>query len=245
MRLLKKHAIITGASKGLGKALALRFANEGAFVAICSRNQAELDEVKQEIVAASPDIHVIAQACDIADAAQVESFVQSVTDEFGTVDVLINNAGMLGARVPVAEYPTEEWEWVVQTNLNGNFYVTRLVIPGMIKQKSGTIINVNSTVGKTGRAKWGAYAASNFAIEGLTQVLAEELKPHNITVNSVNPGSIATDLRRKAYPNEDQSMLRKPEDVTEVFVYLASYHGTGITGQWFDAANYYAPKEMK
>ncbi len=245
MRLLKKHAIITGGSKGLGKALALRFANEGAFVAICSRHQAELDQVKREIVAASPDIQVIARACNIADPDQVESFVETVLHEFGTVDVLINNAGILGARVPVAEYPSEEWEWVVQTNVNGNFYVSRLVIPGMIRQRSGAIINVNSTVGKTGRAKWGAYAVSNFAIEGLSQVLAEELKPHNITVNSVNPGSIATDLRRQAYPNEDQSMLRKPEDVTEVFVYLASYHGTGITGQWFDAANYYAPKEVK
>lgn len=245
MRLLKKHVVITGGSKGLGRALALRFASEGASVAICSRNQADLDLVRKEILDAEDQAHVIARACDISDESQVDAFVQSVLNEFGTVDVLVNNAGTLGLRVPIVEYPSAEWERVVQTNLNGTFYLTRQILPAMVKQKSGAIINVTSTVGKTGRAKWGAYAVSNFAIEGLTQVLAEELKPHNITVNSVNPGSIATDLRRQAYPNEDQSMLRKPEEVTEVFVYLASYHGTGITGQWFDAANYYAPKEMK
>ncbi len=243
MRLLKKHVIITGGSKGLGRALALRFAREGAYVAICSRNQAELDQVKQEILAA--ESQVLAQACDISDPGQVDAFVRTVLQEFGTIDVLINNAGVLGQRVPVAEYASSDWEQVIRTNVNGTFYITRLVVPEMMKQKSGAVINVTATVGKTGRAKWGAYAVSNFAIEGLTQVLAEELKPHNITVNSVNPGSIATDLRRQAYPNEDQSMLRKPEEVTEVFVYLASYHGTGITGQWFNAANYYAPKEIK
>ncbi|HEY5615725.1 MAG TPA: SDR family NAD(P)-dependent oxidoreductase, partial [Bacteroidota bacterium] len=165
--------------------------------------------------------------------------------EFGSVDVLVNNAGALGPRVPIAEYPSKEWERVVQTNLNGTYYFTHQVVPGMIKQKSGAIINVTSTVGKTGRAKWGAYAVSKFAIEGMTQVLSEELKSHNITVNSVNPGPLATEMRRQAYPTEDQSYLRKPEEVTDVFVYLASAEGTGISGQWFDAANYYAPKEIK
>ncbi|MGH2568597.1 MAG: SDR family NAD(P)-dependent oxidoreductase [Bacteroidota bacterium] len=245
MRLLKKHVIITGGSKGLGRALALRFAREGAFIAICARNQSELDSVEKEIQSAETQVHVLAQACDISDPAQVDSFVQRVLSEFGSVDVLINNAGTLGPRVPIVEYPSAEWEQVLRTNVNGTFNVTRQVLPSMVKQKSGVIINVNSTVGKTGRAKWGAYAVSNFGLEGLTQVLAEELKPFNITVNSVNPGALATDLRRKAYPNEDQSLLRKPEDVTEVFVYLASYQGTGISGQWFDAANYYAPREIK
>jgi len=122
--------------------------------------------------------------------------------------------------------------------------MTNAVVPVMLKQQAGAILNVTSSVGKTGRAKWGAYAVSKFAIEGLTQVLAEELKPHNITVNSVNPGSLATEMRRQAYPKENPALLRKPEEVTEVFVYLASYHGTGITGQWFDAANFYSPKEI-
>lgn len=245
MRLLNKKAIITGASRGLGRALALRFAREGASVAICSRNQSEIDAVKVEILAADPDARVLARECDIANAGQVSRFVQTVVEQFGDIDILVNNAGMLGPRVPIAEYPPQEWERVVQTNLNGTFYLTNLVVPVMIKQKSGAIMNVTSTVGKTGRAKWGAYAVTKFAIEGLTQVLAEELKPHNITVNSVNPGSLATEMRRQAYPNENQALLRKPEEVTEVFVYLASYHGTGITGQWFDAANFYSPKEVK
>ncbi|HEX9828775.1 MAG TPA: SDR family oxidoreductase [Bacteroidota bacterium] len=245
MRLQNKHIVITGASKGLGKALALRFTEEGASVALCARSQSELDDVKQEIHSVNPSARVITHVCDIADAKQVDAFVQTVVKEFGSVDVLVNNAGALGPRVPIAEYPSGEWERVVQTNLNGTYYFTHKVVPGMIKQKSGAIINVTSTVGKTGRAKWGAYAVSKFAIEGMTQVLSEELKSHNITVNSVNPGPLATEMRRQAYPTEDQSYLRKPEEVTDVFVYLASAEGTGISGQWFDAANYYAPKEIK
>jgi NAD(P)-dependent dehydrogenase (short-subunit alcohol dehydrogenase family) len=243
MRLLNKKAIITGGSRGLGRALAVRFAREGASVALCSRSQPDLDDVNNEILALSSAVEVIARVCDITQRDQVSDFVRTVLDEFGTVDILINNAGMLGPRVPIAEYPPEEWERVVQTNLNGTFYFTHLVVPTMIKQKSGSILNVTSSVGKTGRAKWGAYAVTKFAIEGMTQVLAEELKPHNITVNSVNPGSLATRMRQQAYPNEDQSLLRKPDEVTEVFVYLASDHGTGITGQWFDAANFYSPRK--
>ena len=245
MRLENKHVVITGGSKGLGRALAVRFASEGASVAICARSQEELEQAKVEILAVSADAYIITHICDISDQQQVDAFVQAVVKEFGTIDVLVNNASALGLRVPIAEYPAAEWEKVVQTNLNGTYYLTRQVVPTMIKQKSGSIINVTSTVGKTGRAKWGAYAVSKFAIEGLSQVLSEELKSHNITVNSVNPGPLATEMRRQAYPTEDQSLLRKPEDVTDVFVYLASAEGAGITGQWFDAANYYAPKEIK
>jgi NAD(P)-dependent dehydrogenase (short-subunit alcohol dehydrogenase family) len=244
MRLLNRRAIITGASRGLGRALALRFAQEGAAVAICSRNQSAIETVKDEILANDQDARVLARECDIANPEQVSGFVEAIKDHFGGIDILVNNAGMLGPRVPIAEYPTREWELVVQSNLNGTFYMTNAVVPVMIKQQSGAILNVTSSVGKTGRARWGAYAVSKFAIEGLTQVLAEELKPHNITVNSVNPGSLATEMRRQAYPNENPALLRKPEEVTEVFVYLASYHGTGITGQWFDAANFYSPKEI-
>ncbi|MCI0705876.1 MAG: SDR family oxidoreductase [Ignavibacteriae bacterium] len=245
MRLQNKHIVISGASKGLGKALALRFASEGASVALCSRTQAELDSVKKEILAAYPNTRVHTHVCDISNQKQVDAFVQSLLNEFGTIDVLVNNAGALGPRVPIAEYPATEWERVVQTNLNGTYYLTHKIVPSMISQKSGAIINVTSTVGKTGRAKWGAYAVSKFAIEGMTQVLSEELKAFNISVNSVNPGPLATEMRRQAYPTEDQSYLRKPEEVTDVFVYLASAAGAGISGQWFDAANYYAPKEIK
>jgi NAD(P)-dependent dehydrogenase (short-subunit alcohol dehydrogenase family) len=171
----------------------------------------------------------------------VQSFVNNVLEAFGGIDVLVNNAGILGPRVSLAEYPISEWERVVQANINGLFYMTRAVVPIMMIQKSGAIINVSSSVGRTGRQKWGAYAISKFATEGFTQVLAEELRSHNITVNSVNPGSMRTDMRREAYPNENPDLLRDPSEVAEVFIYLASDDGAGITGQAFDAANYYAP----
>jgi NAD(P)-dependent dehydrogenase (short-subunit alcohol dehydrogenase family) len=242
MRLNGKRIIVTGASRGLGKALALRYAQEGATLAICARNAGRLEEAKSELAANGAT--VVAKLCDISDATQAQAFVTDTLNELGAIDVLVNNAGVLGPRVTIAEYPPAEWDSVIRTNVNGMYYLTRLVIPVMMIEKAGAIINITSTAGKTGRQKWGAYAVSKFATEGFTQVLAEELKPYNITVNSVNPGSIATDMRRAAYPDEDPSMLRQPHEVTEVFVYLASEDGKGITGQSFNASSYYSPKEI-
>lgn len=181
---------------------------------------------------------VLALPCDISNSQETQKFVEKVLDQFGHVDILVNNASRLGPRVSITEYPLNEWDETVQTNINGSFFITRLVLPTMIKRKSGSIINVSASVGKTGRAKWGAYAVSKFALEGFTQVLAEELKQHNITVNSVNPGPMATAMRREAYPEEDQSILRTPEQVTDIFVYLASDDGVGISGQSFDASTF-------
>ncbi len=232
MKLEGKKAVITGGTKGLGKALAQRFLAEGAAVALCSRDKKELESFH------SADSRVLAIPCDISNSQQVQDFVKTVEQEFGVVDILVNNASRLGPRVPIAEYPLNEWDETMQTNANGAFFLTRLVIPLMKKQKSGSIINVSASVGKAGRARWGAYAVSKFALEGFTQVLAEELKQHNITVNSVNPGSMATAFRREAFPEEDQSILRTPDQVTDIFVYLASDDGAGISGQSFDAATY-------
>ena len=236
MKLQDKCAIITGGSKGLGKVLAQKFISEGAKVAICSRNKKELEAVHKQL--SSSGSAVLALPCDISNSQESQKFVEKVLDEFGHVDILINNASRLGPRVSIAEYPLNEWDETVQTNINGSFFITRLVLPAMIRRKSGSIINISSSVGKAGRAKWGAYAVSKFALEGFTQVLAEEVKQYNITVNSVNPGAMATALRREAYPEEDQSLLRTPDQVTDIFVYLASDDGLGISGQSFDASTF-------
>lgn len=236
MKLEGKKTIITGGSKGLGKSLAERFLAEGASVAICARNKKALDAARKQF--GDADSRVLAVPCDISNSQQAQDFVKAVESEFGAVDILVNNASRLGPRVSIAEYPLNEWDETMQTNANGPFFLTRLVIPMMIKQKSGSIINVSAAVGKAGRARWGAYAVSKFALEGFTQVLAEELKQHNIIVNAVNPGSMATDFRREAFPDEDQSILRTPDQLTDIFVYLASNDGAGISGQSFDAATY-------
>lgn len=235
MKLENKRAVITGGTKGLGRALAARFLAEGADVAICARNSKDLEAAKK---LAPEKRKVVAFPCDISNSTEVKTFAEAVLAEFGTVDVLVNNASRLGPRVPVAEYPLADWDEVVQTNINGTFFLTRLLIPSMMKRGTGCIINVSSSVGKAGRKHWGAYAVSKAGLEGMTQVLADELKSFNIRVNSVNPGPMATDMRRAAYPNEDQSTLRTPDQLTDIFVYLASQDGVGISGQSFDAATF-------
>lgn len=185
-------------------------------------------------------VSVVAKTCDIGDSQQVQNFISVVLDEFDSLDVLINNASAIAPLKQLWEYSSQEWDQVMRTNLNGLFYVTRGVLPSMIKNKSGSIINVSSSVGRAARPRWGAYSVSKYGLEGLTQVLAEELKPFSISVNSVNPGPLATEMRRVVHPEEDQKQLHKPELVTDIFVYLASNDGKGISGQLFDAATYIA-----
>lgn len=240
MKLQNKTAIITGGSKGLGKALALRFAMEGANVAICSRSEEHLTKARTELH--TKGAKVLALQCDIADAEHVRQFVQKVIEEYGAIDILINNAAVLGHRIPLIDVTLPTWHRIIETNVHGLFYMTKAVLPFLLKQRWGSIINVSSSVGKIGRATWGAYAVSKFALEGFTQVLADEVRKERIRVNSVNPGAMATDMRHLAYPDEDQSKLPPPDAITDVFVYLASDASVNITGQYFEAEQFTIPK---
>jgi NAD(P)-dependent dehydrogenase (short-subunit alcohol dehydrogenase family) len=231
-----KTIVITGASRGLGKALAERFAAEGARLALCARNEEHLKELSASL--SDKGVPVFWRACDIGDSVMVADFAGAVLSAFGTVDGVINNASILGARGPIIDYEPRTWDEVIQTNLHGTFFVTRAFLLPMMKRGSGFVINVSASVGRAGRKEWGAFAVSKFGIEGFTQLLAEEVKPFNIRVNAVNPGPLATDLRRQAYPQEDQSILRTPDQVTDVFVYLASQDGIGISGQSLDAPSF-------
>jgi len=231
-----KTIVITGASRGLGSALARRFADEGARLALCARNETSLRKFSSSLE--KDGVEVFAQPCDISNSEQVRDFAAALLDRFGTVDGLVNNAAVLGSRALLAEQDIREWDEVVQTNLHGPFFMTRSLLPAMMKKGSGFVINVSATVGRSGRREWGAYAVTKFGIEGFTQVLAEEVKKFNIRVNAVNPGPLATDLRRQAYPLEDPSILRTPDQITDVFVYLASSDGIGISGQSIDAASF-------
>jgi NAD(P)-dependent dehydrogenase (short-subunit alcohol dehydrogenase family) len=229
-----KVAMITGASQGLGRALALAYAKEGAQVVINSRQEESIRPVAEE--AESTGAEVLALAADVSRSTDVERLVGAATQRFGRVDVLVNNAGVLGPRVAIAEYPEDEWRLVIDANLTGVFLVSKAVIAQM--PKGGSIVNVVSGVSVEGRPGWGAYSVSKFGVEGLTQILAAELKEGGIRVNAVDPGGMRTEMRAAAYPEEDPMTRITPEENTGVFLYLASDESKGVTGQRFKAQEF-------
>jgi NAD(P)-dependent dehydrogenase (short-subunit alcohol dehydrogenase family) len=228
-----KVALVTGASRGIGKAVALAYATEGAKVFICARRRGPLAQAAREIRAAGGQADYL--AADLSKANEVKRLVKEARRRYGTVHILVNNASVLGPRLPIAEYPLVEWEKVLKVNLTALFLLTKEALRLMIPQKEGSIINVSSGVGRVGKARWGAYAVSKFGVEGFTQVVAEEMKELNIRVNAVNPGGTRTAMRAAAYPDEDPLTLPTPEEITAVFVYLASSESAGVTGKSFDA----------
>lgn len=233
----KKVVMITGASKGLGRALTLAFAKEGARLAICSRSEQGLKEVKAEAEANGAE--VLAVTADISKTRDVERFVALTEEAFGHIDVLINNASILGpSPMPLLlDYPEEDFAEVLRVNSISPFLVTRRVLPGMLQRNQGSIINVTSEAGHVGYAGWGAYGISKFAVEGLTETWADELSSTKLRVNMVDPGEMDTEMHRLAVPDCDYP-LAKPEEVIEVFLYLASERSSGINGQRFEAQEF-------
>jgi NAD(P)-dependent dehydrogenase (short-subunit alcohol dehydrogenase family) len=229
-----KVALVTGASQGLGKALALSFAAEGASVVINSRREEGVRPVAQEIEAKGGE--VLALAADVSEAADVERLVGTTVERFGRVDVLVNNAGVLGPRVEIEEYPEDEWRRVIDANLTGPFLVSKAAIPHM--PEGASIVNVVSGVSVEGRSGWGAYSVSKFGVEGLTQILAAELADRGIRANAVDPGGMRTEMRAAAYPEEDPMTRVTPEENTAVFLYLASDKSKDVTGKRFKAQEF-------
>jgi len=229
-----KVVLITGASQGLGRALALAFAREGASVVVNSRSEESLQPVVEEIEGSGAE--VLAVAADVSEGAGVERLVNAAVERFGRIDVLVNNAGVLGPRVPIEEYPEDEWRRVIDANLTGPFLVSKAAIPHM--PEGSSIINLVSGVSVEGRAEWGAYSISKFGIEGLTQILAAELEERGVRVNAVDPGGMRTDMRAAAYPEEDPTTRITPEENTDVFLYLASDESRDVTGERFKAQEF-------
>src|SRR5215208_271102 len=226
--------MITGASQGLGRALALAYAKEGASIVINARSEESIRPVAEE--AESTGAEVLALAADVSKSADVGRLVDAATQRFGHVDALVNNAGILGPRVPILDYPEDEWRRVIDANLTGVFLVSKAVIEHM--PEGGSIVNVVSGVSVEGRAGWGAYSVSKFGVEGLTQILAAELEERGIRANAVDPGGMRTEMRAAAYPEEDPMTRVTPEENTNVFLYLASDESKGVTGQRFKAQEF-------
>jgi NAD(P)-dependent dehydrogenase (short-subunit alcohol dehydrogenase family) len=242
-KLMKNVALITGATRGIGKAVAAAYVREGARVFICARDRQEVAATVRELRDCSTEAQVDGCAGDVGKETDVCRIVDAAIERFETIDTLVNNASLLGPRVTLVQYPFEQWKEVIRVNLNGVFLLTQQVVQRMIAHRQGSIINVSSGVGRTGRARWGAYAVSKFGLEGLTQVLADEVKEFGIRVNSVNPGPTRTEMRAEAYPEEDPLTLPTPEQITPIFVHLASVESEDVTGaileanDWLEHAN--------
>jgi NAD(P)-dependent dehydrogenase (short-subunit alcohol dehydrogenase family) len=239
MRLDGKKALVTGGAKGIGKAIAAAYLKEGAEVIICGRNEINLKAACNDFGKLGAVDYIVA---DISQRDDVKRLADTVAEKWGSLDVLVNNASILGERKPVSEYPEDVWEEVIDINLNAQFFVTKALLPLLMESKSSSIINVSSSVGRKGKKEWGAYAASKFGLEALTQVLADELGESGPRVNSVNPGGTRTDMRADAYPDEDPQSLPSPEDISPVFVYLASDDSIGVTGKEFNARDWIGAK---
>jgi NAD(P)-dependent dehydrogenase (short-subunit alcohol dehydrogenase family) len=232
----EKIVVITGATKGLGAALARSFARDGAAVAMCARNKEALEQLRSEIE--QDGGKAFGLAIDISVPDHAENFARETLKRFGRVDALINNASVLGQRVPVVDYQYKTWRDVIDVNINGTFLVTKAFLPSMMKEQRGSIINLSSGVGAVGKPRWGAYCVSKFGVEGFSYMLAEEMREYGVRVNIVNPGGLATEMRRAAYPDEDQSKLAKPEDIYDVFRYLVSDRSASMTGERINAQDF-------
>ena len=228
-----KAALITGGSRGIGRAVAAAYAQAGAEVFICGRDERGVAAALREIAEAGGSID--GAAGDVGNRADAERLVWAALERFGRVDVLVNNASILGPRQELADYPIGAWEEVLRINLTGIFLITRAVLPGMIARNAGSIINVTSGVGRRGKARWGAYAVSKAGLEGFTQVLSDEVREAGIRVNCVNPSATRTRMRAAAYPAEDPLTLPTPEQVVPLFLYLASDASEDVTGQSLEA----------
>lgn len=229
-----KVVLVTGASQGLGRALALACAKERASLVLNSRSEEGVRPVAEE--AEKLGAEAIPFAADVSRGADVQRMVDAAVERFGKIDVLVNNAGLLGPRVRIEDYPEDEWRRIIDANLTGPYLVSKAVIPHL--SEGGSIVNVVSGVSVEGRPEWGAYSVSKFGVEGLTQILAAELEGRGIRVNAVDPGGMRTDMRAAAYPEEDPQTRITPEENTAVFLYLASDESKGVTGQRFKAQEF-------
>jgi len=230
-----KVALITGAGRGIGRATAELFAREGAKVVLCSRTKRQLAETMSSI--ASTDGEAIGRVADIGIAREAEALVRLAVTHYGSLDILINNAGILGPRVSIMEYPHREWTQVLRINLNGTFFMSQAAAKVMALQGVGSIITVSSSVGRQGRGLWGAYAVSKFGVEGLSQVMADELQSAGVCVVTFNPGGTQTAMRAKAYPGEDPAAVRAPVEAARALVRLVANLSTDLSGQAFDLTN--------
>ena len=229
--------LVTGAGDGLGRAAALAYARHGASVILLGRTVVKLEKVYDEIEQqGGPQPAIMPMDMAKAGIDAYRQTAEAVETEFGRLDGLLHNAAYLGTLTPFSLYSLEMWPQVMQVNLTAAVLLTRACLPLLEKSADASIVFTSDDVGRSGRAYWGAYSVSKFAIEGLMQLLAVELADTTpIRVNSLNPGAVRTALRARAYPGEDPAILPAPEQVMAVYLYLMGRDSAGVTGQALNA----------
>ena len=214
--LKNKKALITGAGKGIGKAVAIALAKEGVNVILMARTQSDLDEVAKEVNALG--VKSLTLIADVADINSVNTAVERALGEFKTIDILVNNAGV-AAFGKFLELEPVAWENIIKVNLMGTYYVTRAVLPNMIERQTGDIINISSTAGLAGNALTSAYSASKFAVLGLTDSLMQEVRKHNIRVTALTPSTVATDMAKELNLTDgNPDKVMQAEDISELII---------------------------
>ncbi|WP_341703607.1 SDR family NAD(P)-dependent oxidoreductase [Ferrovibrio sp.] len=219
MRLKDRIALITGASRGIGAAIAKRYAAEGAHVVCVARTTGALEELDDEIKALGGSATLV--PLDLDKPQMIDGLAAPLFERFGRLDIVVGNAGMFGRMTPLHQFPPDLWEKVFRLNVHANQRLIRAVHPLLFASPAGRAIFVTSTVARDIRAYWGAYAASKAALEAMVLGYARECEQTSIRVNLVNPGGTRTRMRAEAFPGEDPAALPAPEDIAEVFVALA------------------------
>ncbi|MFP3720706.1 3-ketoacyl-ACP reductase [Niallia circulans] len=217
-----KVAFITGAGRGIGKAVAVALANEGVNVGLLARTEGALQEVAKEVEALG--VKAAYATVDVSSLEEVEQAISTLTNELGKADILINNAG-IGKFQSLLDMSPEEWKQIIDVNLMGPYYVTKAVLPQLIEKNGGDIINISSTNGLNGAATSSAYSASKFGLIGMTESLAQEVRRNNIRVTSLTPSTVATELAVKTdLIKGDAEKYMQPEDISELIVSQLKLH---------------------
>ncbi|MCF2947010.1 YciK family oxidoreductase [Paraglaciecola aquimarina] len=230
-----KTILITGAGDGIGKRLAITYAQYGATVILLGKTVKKLEDVYDEIIKIDgPEPAIVPLDLKGATAKHYQDMANTIIDQFGHLDGLVHNASFVGHIGPFGQITEEDWNAVFQVNIHSQFLMTQALLPALKKSDKSSVIFTSSDLGIKGKAYWGPYSVSKFATQGMMQVLADEYENTNIRFNCINPGPTRTSLRAKAFPGEDPSKLKTPEKIMSCYLYLMDSDNNTDTGKTID-----------